>query len=321
MRWTHRWLLAGLRYVVILLAHAHDVAGEPGARCDAKSAATKKVPRPLAAASDGGAPVTRQSVQHAPRKSRHLCALPGPRAASFTRRPPFQGSRINPARSSTRMRELRNCRRRSAVVAAWRCCGWRARGKRWCTPLKLSCDSLDVQVGQTSVDFSALVTKQRVDLKRPAEGSATIKFTAEDWDNFLLHPGFKEIVTRRRRTDPTPPDFAFSRKGGTRMLPSAGSIAFPVRWDGATLMATLSQRADGRVECAATCNKAPEARRHGKEYQPGRGSLRPLRTSCLISTDASSASESCASSRVSCSCGARRVRAQLPVARHQFREW
>ena len=32
------------------------------------------------------------------------------------------------------------------------------------------------------------------------------------------------------------------------MLPSAGSIAFPVRWDGATLMATLSQRADGRVE-------------------------------------------------------------------------
>ena len=136
--------------------------------------------------------------------------------------------------------------------------GVRVNGKRWCTPLKLSCDSLDVQVGQTSVDFSALVTKQRIDLKRPAEGSATIKFTAEDWDNFLLHPGFKEIVTRRRRTDPTPPDFAFSRKGGTRMLPSAGSIAFPVRWDGATLMATLSQRADGRVECAATCSKAPE---------------------------------------------------------------
>ena len=73
----------------------------------------------------------------------------------------------------------------------------RVRGKGWCTPLQLSCSSLDVAVGSTKIDVGALVTKQAILLQQPARGSAEISFTARDWDQFLVHPLMTEAIARR----------------------------------------------------------------------------------------------------------------------------
>ena len=129
----------------------------------------------------------------------------------------------------------------------------RVRGDRWCTPMRLSCRALDVQVGATAIDFAALTTKRRILLRRPATGTASIRFTAVDWDNFLCHPQMAEAVASRRGSAPTP-TVAFLRNGGARLSVvdgGSGVVAFPVSFDGARLEARLSQRADGAVECFA----------------------------------------------------------------------
>ena len=71
-------------------------------------------------------------------------------------------------------------------------------GTRWCTPLRLSCRRIDLSVGRTDVDLPSLVSRQRIVLRRPAEGSASIFFSARDWDNFLAHPQMAVAVAARR---------------------------------------------------------------------------------------------------------------------------
>ena len=131
--------------------------------------------------------------------------------------------------------------------------GVRVSGRNWCTPMQLSCRALDFDVGSTAVDLVALSTQQRILLKRPAEGSATICFAASDWDSFLLHPQLAACVAARRAAAPAPA-VSFSQSGGTRLLVSKsgeGVVAFPVRFGGVELAARLSQRPDGSVACVA----------------------------------------------------------------------
>ena len=130
--------------------------------------------------------------------------------------------------------------------------GVRVRGTRWCTPMKLSCQALDVRVGATAIDIGALA-RQRILLRKPAEGDATIRFTARDWDDFLLHPQMKAAIATRRGTSAAivSPMVAFNESGGTQFELSGSVVVFPVRFDGVELNARLSQQADGTVECIA----------------------------------------------------------------------
>ena len=134
--------------------------------------------------------------------------------------------------------------------------GVRVRGVRWCTPMKLSCRELNVDVGTTAIDLPRLI-EQKILLKKPATGSASIRFTARDWDNFLVHPQMTQCVADRRRVAPAP-ELAFSG-GGTQLVASGGIVSFPVRFDGAQLTAQLSQRADGSVLCTTDAEGADAA--------------------------------------------------------------
>lgn len=132
--------------------------------------------------------------------------------------------------------------------------GVTVRGRNWCTPMQLSCRSLDVDVGSTAIDLVALTTKQRILLKQPAEGAAAIRFSASDWDSFLLHPQLASCVAARRSLAPAP-SVEFSKAGGTRLRD--GCVAFPVRFGGVGLAARLRQRPDGSVECVTRPLRAP----------------------------------------------------------------
>jgi hypothetical protein len=132
--------------------------------------------------------------------------------------------------------------------------GVRVRGRRWCTPMKLSCSLIDIRVGRTAVDPSALITQRRIVLKRPALGSAELQFSASDWDNFLLHPLMRQQVEDCRRRSPVP-KISFGRPQTRVLSPGkgdGGSVEFSYSWDGQSMRARLKQASsDGRVVVVA----------------------------------------------------------------------
>ena len=167
----------------------------------------------------------------------------------------------------TRLRECGSCevavRAEPSSVLSGAVDRVKVRGRRWCTPMRLSCATLDVEVGRTAVDFGALATKRRILLRAPATGSAQIRFTARDWDGFLLHPLMREAVAARQALEPHAPALTFSGGGGTRLLPgtpgSDGAVLFPVRAAKTELSAELRQDASGRVVCSCSAGGADEA--------------------------------------------------------------
>ena len=131
--------------------------------------------------------------------------------------------------------------------------GVSVRGRGWCTPQRLSCRSLEMQVGKTSIDFSALASQRRIVMQKPSIGSADITFTAKDWDNFLNHPLFAAAVADRRSST-TAPSVKFARTG-TRLL--ADGVTFPLQWAGEIFRAKLSQQPEGKAIVSAV-NRAGE---------------------------------------------------------------
>jgi len=154
-----------------------------------------------------------------------------------------------------RLRECESCditvKADAASILGGGVQGVQVKGRRWCTPMRLSCNGLLVDVGQTAVDLPALATQRRIVLKQPARGRASIHFSASDWDNFLVHPSMIAAVAERRKSSAAPV-VQFDRGGGTRLLTddAGGAICFPVLWDGARLVARLSQPTGG-VSCTA----------------------------------------------------------------------
>mmetsp|Transcript_8812 Transcript_8812/g.19621 ORF Transcript_8812/g.19621 Transcript_8812/m.19621 type:complete len:189 (-) Transcript_8812:209-775(-) len=61
-------------------------------------------------------------------------------------------------------------------------------GDRWCSPGKLSCRSLDFQVGTAEIDTGALFASQRITFRRPVHGVANVAFDGADFARFLAHP-------------------------------------------------------------------------------------------------------------------------------------
>jgi len=137
-----------------------------------------------------------------------------------------------------------------AGLLAGRVDGVSVSGRGWCTPMRLSCRSVQLNVGTTALDIPALLSSRRIVLQSPATGTATICFSPADWDNFLRHPLLLASLKQRRTAAPAP-EVLF--RPGARVLPPpfnehAGGIQFPVEWDGQPLIARLSQRrTDGQV--------------------------------------------------------------------------
>jgi len=95
------------------------------------------------------------------------------------------------------------------------------RGTAWRTPLDLSCSALNFDVGATEVDLPAVVSKQRILLKRPATGEAVVSFSGSDWASFLAHPLVADAVTRAKLP------VSFGRDGA---MVSADAVEFVARW-------------------------------------------------------------------------------------------
>ena len=95
------------------------------------------------------------------------------------------------------------------------------RGTAWRTPLDLSCSALNFDVGATEVDLPAVVSKQRILLKRPATGEAVVSFSGADWASFLAHPLVSDAVTRAKLP------VSFGRDGAKL---SADAVEFVARW-------------------------------------------------------------------------------------------
>ena len=108
------------------------------------------------------------------------------------------------------------------------------RGTAWRTPLDLSCSALNFDVGATEVDLPAVVSKQRILLKRPATGAAVVSFSGADWASFLAHPLVSDAVTRAKLP------VGFGRDGAKV---SADAVEFVARWrdSGAEDVVRLSQ--------------------------------------------------------------------------------
>jgi len=124
--------------------------------------------------------------------------------------------------------------------------GVKVRGKRWCTPLRLSCTALSMDVGRTTIDPSALLTSRRIALRQPARGSATIQFTESDWDNFLIHPLMASALQQRRNQIKAP--IVGFRSARSHICPETGAVEFDCQWGGSRLRAQLTQvSSDGCV--------------------------------------------------------------------------
>ena len=127
-------------------------------------------------------------------------------------------------------------------------------GRRWCTPLNLSCAELDVRVGKTAIDASQLLAQRRIVLRQPSLGDATMSFSSADWSNFLRHPLMQTAVERkqqRRASDATAVDASVSFARSTARVVDGG-VKFTLDWDRRPMVAQLGQGAgSGAVEVRA----------------------------------------------------------------------
>jgi len=128
--------------------------------------------------------------------------------------------------------------------------GVTVQGKGWCTPLRLSCDALDVRVGRAEIDLEELVKSQRIFMKTPARGTATMTFTASDWKDFLAHPLAKEALGKYSARTPVEPLVQFKPNGRVLFEPpstiaSSGLVIFPVSWGAHHFDVALGQNGSG----------------------------------------------------------------------------
>ncbi|KXZ56410.1 hypothetical protein GPECTOR_1g365 [Gonium pectorale] len=87
--------------------------------------------------------------------------------------------------------------------------GAKVEGRMWESPLGLTAQVLDVQVGRVELDLPAVFSQQRIVLRNVPVGSARVVFTARDFGAFLQHP---LVVTAARKAVQGRP-FLFDRDG------------------------------------------------------------------------------------------------------------
>mmetsp|Transcript_34689 Transcript_34689/g.80219 ORF Transcript_34689/g.80219 Transcript_34689/m.80219 type:complete len:321 (-) Transcript_34689:330-1292(-) len=61
-------------------------------------------------------------------------------------------------------------------------------GKNWRSPLNLTCRLIEASVKDVLIDYSSVVTRQKLLLRVPARGRAMVAMNESDFGNFLVHP-------------------------------------------------------------------------------------------------------------------------------------
>lgn len=62
------------------------------------------------------------------------------------------------------------------------------KGRRWRSPLGLSCRMIEAEVGNCMINLASAIQNQKLRLTVPARGTAMVSFDATDFGNFLIHP-------------------------------------------------------------------------------------------------------------------------------------
>ncbi|KAL1520437.1 hypothetical protein AB1Y20_022019 [Prymnesium parvum] len=159
--------------------------------------------------------------------------------------------------------------------------GVRVAGRSWCTPQRLSCRSLEVEVGRTSLDLPQLVQTARIQLREPALGAARVLFSPRDWDNFLHHPLLVDALRRRRRRAAAG-EWEFVR--GASFDRAAGCVRFHARCGGRAVVCVLSQPA-GRVKVKCSLAEEEGARVSGSELEAMAAGLEEFFTGLRMDLD------------------------------------
>lgn len=72
--------------------------------------------------------------------------------------------------------------------------GMTIRGTRWATPLQLTAERIEVDVGELLIDYGALVMQQKVLLRNIPSGTCSLVLTAQDLGNFMTHELMKGVA-------------------------------------------------------------------------------------------------------------------------------
>lgn len=65
------------------------------------------------------------------------------------------------------------------------------KGRRWESPLGLTCRAIEATVAECQLDMGRVLSKQKLILTTPAEGTAMIALSSTDFGNFITHPLIK----------------------------------------------------------------------------------------------------------------------------------
>ncbi|GAX77219.1 hypothetical protein CEUSTIGMA_g4665.t1 [Chlamydomonas eustigma] len=74
--------------------------------------------------------------------------------------------------------------------------GMSIKGKLWETPLSLTAEAIEVDVGELLLDYGALISKSTMALKNLPNGHCKIRLTAADLGNFMSHPLLQPIASK-----------------------------------------------------------------------------------------------------------------------------
>jgi len=65
------------------------------------------------------------------------------------------------------------------------------KGKRWASPMGLTCRAIEASVAICYLDVTAIVSRRKLVLIEPAIGDAMVAFNSHDFGNFITHPLLK----------------------------------------------------------------------------------------------------------------------------------
>jgi len=120
-------------------------------------------------------------------------------------------------------------------------------GTGWCSPLGLSCRSIECSTGAVQIDTAAVLTQQAIVLRTPPRGDATVRFNEQDFAAFLQHP----LMVKAAERAVGGKRFSFKREAS--FVGGAVVFAGVADWDGGEYQLKM-ETVDGRGTLAVAAS-------------------------------------------------------------------
>lgn len=133
------------------------------------------------------------------------------------------------------------------------------KGRRWESPLGLTCRAIEATVAECQLDMGRVLSKQKLVLTTPAEGTAMIALSSTDFGNFITHPLMKppsppQVVSKitaddnnkNKNNDHQSYDRLIFLKEDVSVDPSSGQVTFFGTYFGATWKFSLQRVVNGQ---------------------------------------------------------------------------